>query len=206
MNGNSFSVSNQKGAFTIDANVGDVIKFSSVQIKEKYVTVKDNDFKENLLVVRVEPLIEILEEVTVKKSKIDAVSAGILQKPAKKYTVAERRLKTAGDFKPLQLLMIPLGGMPFDPIINAISGRTKMMRQNLQTERKEFALQTLNELFENNFYTEKLNIPIDYINGFKFFAVENEALRAVLKTRNKIKLEYILSELSIEYLKNFEQK
>lgn len=206
MNGNSFSVSNQKGAFTIDANVGDVIKFSSVQIKEKYVTVKDNDFKENLLVVRVEPLIEILEEVTVKKSKIDAVSAGILQKPAKKYTVAERRLKTAGDFKPLQLLMIPLGGMPFDPIINAISGRTKMMRQNLQTERKEFALQTLNELFENNFYTEKLNIPIDYVNGFKFFAVENEALRAVLKTRNKIKLEYILSELSIEYLKNFEQK
>jgi hypothetical protein len=203
---NSFSVTNENGFFTIDAAVGDVIKFTSVQCKEKNIVVKQNDFSDNLLVVNVAPMIEVLDEVTVKKSKIDAVSAGILSKPAKKYTPAERRLKTAGDFKPIQLLMIPLGGMPFDPILNAISGRTKMLKAELQVERKEFALQTLTELFEKSYFIEKLHIPADYVKGFQYYAVENNGLRSVLKTRNKTQIDFILSQLSVEYLKNFEEK
>jgi hypothetical protein len=102
--------------------------------------------------------------------------------------------------------MIPLGGMPFDPILNAISGRTKMLKAELQVERKEFALQTLTELFEKSYFIEKLHIPADYVKGFQYYAVENNGLRSVLKTRNKTQIDFILSQLSVEYLKNFEEK
>lgn len=206
MSRNSFSVTNREGIFTIEAAVGDVIKFSSVQIKDKTITVKQSDFKDQLLVVTVEPLVEILEEVVVKKVAIDAVSAGILSKPAKKYTPAERRLKAASEFKPKNFWAVPLGMVSLDAIINSISGRTKMLKKEVQIEQREFALQKLNELFQENYFIEKLNIPTEYVNGFKYFAVENQSLRAALKARNKTQTDYILSELSLEYLKNFEQK
>jgi hypothetical protein len=45
-----------------------------------------------------------LKAVIINSRMINAVSERIVAKEPKKYTVAERRLRTAGDFKPIMLL------------------------------------------------------------------------------------------------------
>jgi hypothetical protein len=75
-----------------------------------------------------------LKAAIINLNAINAVSERIVAKEPKKYTVAERRLRTAGDFKPIMLLN--LYGMPLDLIINKINGRTKRPKK-LVVRKKE---------------------------------------------------------------------
>ena len=70
-----------------------------------------------------------LDEVKVQKSNIDAVSLGILTKPGKVYTPAERRLKTAtGLYASANAGTMMGGSVGLDPLINWISGRTALLK------------------------------------------------------------------------------
>ena len=62
---------------------------------------------------------------------------GIIPYGQKKYTPAERKLKTAGDFKPIHLLGLLGGAFALDPIINKINGRTKKLKKEIKVEGKE---------------------------------------------------------------------
>ena len=111
--------------------------------------------------------------------------AGILSSPAKKYTKAERHLKTAGDFKPNLLVGLGIlgGALPIDPIINAISGRTKMLKKEVLVEREESLLATLKELFADEYqcYTKELSIAPDHIKGFQLYAVQDHKYEESIK-------------------------
>jgi hypothetical protein len=62
-------------------------------------------------------------------NNINAVSLGII--PANKIIYASRRkLRTAGDFKPIMLLGLMGSSMPLDPLINKINGRTKRLKRS----------------------------------------------------------------------------
>ena len=74
--------------------------------------------------------VNILDEVFIaSNSEFNAVSLGILKKEIKPLTPYERQLYTAGDFKPVHLLSILTGSLNVDPIINAITGRTKRLKK-----------------------------------------------------------------------------
>ena len=154
-----------------------------------------------------ETLINLLDEVKINQFKnINSVSLGLVSKNQKKYTPAERRLKYAGDFKPIDFLKIVGGGLDVDGIINKISGRTALLRKELVIERKELLMNKLNDLFEDNFYTETLKIPSEYIKGFKFYSVEDEKFVAAMKDKNKTLATFILVELAVKYTEIINQK
>lgn len=172
---NNFVLSKEGGYFSIKAKPGDSLMFSSIQFKGKYVTIKEADFTGDLLFVRLEPMIHELDQVVIDKyDNINAYSLGILTKPAKSYTPAERRLKTAGDLKPSDFLGLLGGSMPADPIINAISGRTARLKKELAVEKKEMLMERIRERFEERYFVEKLKIPSEYVSGFLFYIVEND--------------------------------
>lgn len=80
--------------------------------------------------------VNILEEVFIQsKSEFTALSLGIIQKEIKPPSPYERQLYTAGDFKPIHLLSLLGGSLQVDPIINAISGRTKRLKKYIQFEK-----------------------------------------------------------------------
>lgn len=88
------------GKFAILAKPKDMLVFTSINYEYKRKFLENEDFNSNDLLIILTKKIEQLEEVTVFKSpKFDAFEMGILEKPAKEYTVAERRLKNAGEFK-----------------------------------------------------------------------------------------------------------
>ena len=162
------------------------------------MVLKQKDFGNKLFFVRLKTKINNLEEVTIN-NKINAVSLGIIPKGIKRYTPAERRLKNAGDFKPIQLLSILGGTLPVEPIINAITGRTDRLKKELVVENKEKLLLKLNDLLNDEFYTNELNIPLEKIKGFQIMAIDNPKIIEAILNNNKTMTSFLLLEFSKSY-------
>ena len=148
------------GYFTVKAAVSDTLIFSAVHLEAKQHIVEKEDFGENLLFIKLESLLNNLEEITITEYKnINAVALGIVPAGQKTYTPAERKLYAAGKFKWYSPLLIPVGGMSVDGLINSISGRTTMLKKEVQVERKEMLLEELKSDFSDSYLIDKLNIP-----------------------------------------------
>ena len=181
------AITDLKGFFTINAKVGDSLLLSSVQFKSvnKIITPKDLT---NLFFVNMQPIMNELKEVVVKRPSVSAESLGIIPYGQKKYTQAERKILTA------------TSGFGIDPILNLFSGRTAMLKKELEVEKKESYLVQLENLFDKNHYVNTLHIPSDYVKGFLYFAVENSKFTRVLKTKNRTSIEFLMSELATQYI------
>jgi hypothetical protein len=194
------TISDSNGEFFILAKADDLLVFTSVNLEYHRRIIEEEDLKPELLIIKMTAKVTELEEVIVNKHpEINAVSLGISPKGIKKYTPAERRLKTAGDFKPIQLLGILGGSLPVDPILNAISGRTAMLKKELEVEKKEYLLALIGSLFDENYFTKTLKIPSDYIKGFQYYSIEDKKLAEALKSKNKTKIEFLIVPLAAKY-------
>lgn len=194
----STTVTDQSGNFSLFVKVSDTLKFSGLQIVSSKVVISKADFSKSLLVVNLQPKVFELPEVKVTDyPNINAVSLGILQKPAKKYTPAERRLKTATSLDGA----VGFGGiMSLDPLLNWISGRTAMLKKELNVERKEFLKKKIENYFDEQYFTKTLKIPAEFVEGFLYYAVEDEKLMQLSSEENKGLIQFKLVEISIEYL------
>ena len=57
----------------------------------------------------------------------------------------------------------------------------------------------LDDLYDDEYYIQRLKIPADYVNGFKHYIVENEKFTEVLKFKNKKMTEFLMVELAVKY-------
>lgn len=186
---------NDRGYFSIRVTIGDTLQFSAIHlIATKHIIEKD-DFGENLLFVEMKSKLNELEEVTIVQYKnINAVSLGIIPKNQKTYTPAERKLKAASEMSIGTIISI-------DPLLNWISGRTRMLKKEVEVERKEFLIDRTADYYQKEYFTDVLKIPEDYVDGFLFYVVENSRFVMAMKDKNKTMATFILSELAVEYLK-----
>ena len=185
------------GYFTIRVNVNDTLQFSGVQFKLKKVVVRPRDLTSDLFLVNLELISYNLKEVVIDQHKdINAVSMGILAAPAKKYSPAERKLHEA-----------TTGGgiVPLNPILNTISGRTNMLKKEIEVEKKEYTIRKLNEWFEASFYTERFNIPVDYIQGFQYFLADDPDFESAVRSKNKTLTVFLMGEVAVQYLNSIQE-
>jgi len=181
------------GYFSIPAAVNDTLLFSSIQFTAKEVVVKQEHFGSDLLIVSIEPMHRQLTEVIINDySHINSVRLGLVPANQKKYTPAERRLATASQFK-----MNPLG---LDPIFNAFSGRTAMLRKAAETEKKETLIDKIYYLYSEDDIVAKLKIPVEYVRGFLFYVVENKYLTKAIDEKNHEMARFMMSGLATKYL------
>lgn len=196
------AVTDSRGYFKIKAKVSDTLQFSAINLKATRYVLKESDFSNDLLLIKMESLITELKEIAIINYKnINAVALGIIPVNQKSYTPAERKLAAAGDFKWYSPLLIPLGGMSVDGLINSISGRTTMLKKELVVERKEMLQAETLDYFERKYFVETLKIPDEYVDGFLFYIVENEKFVNAMKDKNKTMASFVLSELAVEYLR-----
>ena len=187
------SKSTSKGQFTIYASARDVLVYSSPNFEDGKKTITSEEFKAGKFAISMIPKVTQLEEVVV--SKDDELVRSELWDNAKEYTPAERRLRQAA--KPTRLNQ----GLEIsnDAIINAISGKSKRLRKELAVEKKEAYMEQIEDAYPDEYYSESLGIEKDYVNGFKFFIVEDAAFIKVLDKRNKLGMDAVILELSQEY-------
>lgn len=181
------TTTDENGDYSLFAMAGDTLKFTSIQIETKKVVISQADLTKSILVTSLLPNVINLDEVQIKEYKnINAVSLGILEKPAKQYTPAERKLYTATT------------GL-LDPLLNTISGRTAMLKKEVVVEKKEKLLQKIEYQFGIDYFTKKLKIPAENVKGFWYYAVDDPRLEEALHAKNKTKAAFILAELATKY-------
>lgn len=195
----TFSDSN--GYFNIKVAVGDSLLFSAIHLKIFKYKITVEDSTKTLLYFPMESRVNVLDDITVTEYKsITPESLRIIPSGMKIKTPVERRLYTAGKFKWYSPLLIPLGGMDVDGMINAISGRTAMLKKELEIEKKTFLIDEIKLDYDKKYLIEKLNIPEDYAEGFYFYLVDQPRFKGIYKGDDKIQCEFELAKLAVQYL------
>lgn len=187
------SITDKEGYFSIKAAVGDTLLLSAVQFKSVKIKVTQEHVQSNLFFVKMRPIMNELKEVIVRRyPTISAEALGIIPYGQKKYTPAERKLATATSGR--------LNPMGLDPLLNYFSGRTAMLKKELEVEKRETFFAQLEAMFDQNHFVNTLHIPTIYVKGFLYFAVENSKFTRVLATKNRTSIEFLLAELATQYI------
>lgn len=182
--------SNAKGEFVIYAKTGDVLILSGANLEHKRKTITRDEFNAGTLQIAMQPKITELDEVVVDKN--DAFS---VVKPEKVYTPAERKLRTAS--KPVELIQGL--GISNDAILNFFSGKTKTLKKGVQVEKEIARLEKIDSYFDESYFTENLEIPKDYVNGFKYYIVGDQEFAKALDGNNKMAMEASIIKLAEKY-------
>lgn len=207
------TITNEKGFFEIVAKLNDTIVFSAVQFKLKNIVVEqgiiDEGFGEVLLEMRVEELEGVtlynklsgdpafdLKNSGVKK-KLNFYDLGIPGSTKAPPTQSERRLQEAsmGKFQWGFLTTIPL-----NPIINAISGRTKMLKKRVKLESEEAFIEKIKEQFEP-VLMDVYGLKKEESYRFFYFCSLAETYGAKCRNANSV----VQMEFLIDQLKEFQK-
>jgi hypothetical protein len=190
------TITNEKGEFWLDVKEDDLLVFSAVHLNYWRKSISANDIKNGKIEVVMTAKVSELQEVVVTEyTKINAQDLGIINYKPVSYTPAERRLRTATT------------GL-LDPLLNWISGRTKRLKKDIGIEQKEFMLVWLDYNFDNVVFTDTFKIPKEYVEGFKFYVVEDIDLAQAIQAKNKTRVTFLLGEIAQEFLNflNHEEK
>ena len=207
-----FTISNGNGNFKISVKLNDTVVFSSVQHKTKVLVIDEDIVLNKIVTVVLEEQINQLKEVIVGKiltgdllSDIDNTEGdppinfydvGIPGYTGKIATQSERRLNeatTGGGF------------IPLNPILNAISGRTKMLKQQVALEAQDELLFSIKARLSKVFF--ELN-PLDehLIMDFFYFCQEDENFTRTCKNQSDLKILQFLENKYNQYINNLKLK
>ena len=125
---------------------------------------------------------QLSEVVLTEYRNITTESLGIIPKGMKTYTPAERKLKqaTGGDNQYGLSTRVS-----FDAILNAISGRTRMLKKELEIEKKEILLENVKLDYSTEYLIKNLNIPEALTEGFLYYLIEDREFVSAYKSDNK---------------------
>ncbi len=197
MDGTSL-ITDDIGQFSIYAKEGDLIKISGVAFQTKLVVLKAEDFGENIFIISIKVKLNQLEEV--KVTKLSGVSLGIISPFTKHYTPAERKLNSASNAYPTLGVGNFIGGSAgLDPVLNWMSGRTAMLKKEVEVEKKETLMDKIEDWYETKYFTQTLKIPEEYVKGFEYYIVEDTQFAEAIKSKNKTMATFIMNELALRY-------
>ncbi|MBT8185653.1 MAG: hypothetical protein KJN76_12485 [Eudoraea sp.] len=210
------TISDQRGNFNIQVTLGDTLLISAVQFKRKSLVINASILASQEIIVPLEEFVNELDEVVVRPydlsgdlnkdmqnmdtgQVVSATSLGLPNARVKPLIQSERQLQTAtaGKFHPLMLL-----NPPIDPLINAISGRTKMLKKRFARDKKAMQLQRLRSGIADSLFLTQLKIPREKIDDFMYFCEVDESFETLVKSENRIAIWEFLLKKSDVYRKN----
>lgn len=191
-----FTTTNSVGAFQITARLNDTIQFTAIKYETKEILVTVKHLSNKTLNVKLEEYINVLDEVVIGKVLTGDLNSDIQNSDAEKpidfydtgipgytglpKTQSERRLNEA-----------TTGGgiVPLNPIINAITGRTKMLKKRIVLERKDNLINSIKDRLSEEFFN---NNPLDPNFRIEFLYYCSEDLEFEQRCKNKSDIEIII--------------
>ncbi|MGS2761193.1 carboxypeptidase-like regulatory domain-containing protein [Sinomicrobium sp. M5D2P9] len=200
----SATITDAHGYFDIPAQEGDSILFSAVQYRKEEIIVTAEILATPSFVIHLTEQVTELDEVVLKnltgnlatdlrRIKTDSVTAihmGLPNATRRLPTQTERRLNeatTGGGF------------IPLNPILNAISGRTRMLKDRLQKEKETAKVEKVRSSFDNDFFVS-LGIPEEKIYDFLYFCAVQPRYNQILDLNNKMFLQQFLKKQAETYV------
>jgi hypothetical protein len=123
---------------------------------------------------------------------VTASTLGLPNAYVKIPTKAEREL-TAATANPI---------MSFDPLINAITGRTKMLKQRVERNKLYDRTERVRDFYEDSVYQKDLGIPLEKIDDFLYFCEVDPKFQEIVDTHDHIKIWDYFLQKSLIYRKN----
>lgn len=196
------TITDEKGEFNLVVNEDDLIIFSAVHLNYWRRSISINDIKNGFIEVEMTSKEQILEEVVVTEyTKINAQELGIINVQPKSYTPAQRKLRPA-QLKTIDFINFNSVLVPLDPLFYWVAGKTKLLKKELEVEKKEMLMLKLNQWNDDKFYTHELKIPEKYVEGFKIVIIYDKEVCDFLNTNNKFQGNFRIIELAEDFLKN----
>ncbi|WP_338357275.1 carboxypeptidase-like regulatory domain-containing protein [Yeosuana marina] len=203
-----FTITDSEGRFKIRAKLNDTLLFSSIQHKPKTVIIDKNIIVLKAMRVFLEEKINELDEVVVGKiltgnllldiSKtegdppINFYDVGIPGYTGKPATISERKLNEATTGS---------GIIPLNPIINALTGRTKMLKNRVKIDEKEALMQSIKARLEKDFLASN-PLQDDLVMDFFYFCADDENFIVHCKNQTDFKILIFLRMKYRQYLEN----
>ncbi len=203
-----FTITDSTGRFKIRAKLNDTLLFSSIQHKPKTVIIDKNIIVLKAMRIFLEENINELDEVIVGKiltgnllldisntegePPINFYDVGIPGYTGKPATISERKLNEATTGS---------GIIPLNPIINALTGRTKMLKNRIKIDEKEALMQSIKARLAKDFF---MSNPLngDLKMDFFYFCADDENFIAHCKNQTDFKILIFLRMKYRQYLEN----
>ncbi|WP_276165727.1 carboxypeptidase-like regulatory domain-containing protein [Zobellia alginiliquefaciens] len=203
------TITDIEGFFNISANLNDTLVFSAVQYKRKEIVVTQSLLESKLLMVPLEESLTELEEVVVMpyslsgniasdlrnlktEPVVTASTMGLPNAYVKPISKAEREFQaaTANPY------------MSFDPLINMITGRKKMLKARVKRNNTYARTERVREFYPDSLFTSELKIPLDKIDEFMYFCEVDATFQEVVDTHDHLKIWAFMERKSAVYRKN----
>ena len=204
------TITDINGFFSIAVNLNDTLVFSAVQYRRKEMIVTLSVLESKLLMVPLDEALTELEEVIVMPYNLSGdvgrdlnrlntepvVTASTLGLP-NAYAIfpsqAERLLNEA-----------TTGGgiLPINPVLNAITGRTKMLKSRVARNATYNRTQRVRSFYADSLYVSRFKIPEDKIDDFMYFCEIDPVFQVTVDTHDRLKIWEFMRRKSISYRKN----
>lgn len=203
------TITDVNGFFTIDVHLRDTLEFSAVQYRKKIIIVSKPIMESKFISIELDESLTQLDEVTVTPYNLSGdlmkdlatlelepvVTASTLGLPNAyviPLTKAERELSAATS-NPF---------MSFDPLINAITGRTKMLKKRVVRNKLYQRSLRVKAIFTDSIYQEQFHIPNEKIDDFLYFCEVDPVFQNVVDTHDHIQLLEYMRKKSVIYRGN----
>ncbi|NKI30323.1 hypothetical protein HCU67_00085 [Muricauda sp. DJ-13] len=200
------TITDFEGNFSIEVRELDTLVFSAVQLKRKILPVTEPIFNSSFVRVPMQAFVNELREVVVlpynlsgdlntdakamNVAPVTAESLGLPNAHAKIPTQSERKLMQAsyGKFN-LGMLLSP----PLDPLINMITGRTKMLKNRVAVDKKYAKTNAVEASIVDSLFLSELKIPKRKIADFMYFCEVDDEFQQLVSRKDQLLLwEYLL--------------
>lgn len=213
------AITDINGYFTIVVRLNDTLVFSAVQYERKEIVVHAAILESKFLSVPLEESNIALDEVIVMPYNltgeldrdmknmdvgqvVSATSLGLPNAHVKPLMQSERLLREAS-MGPFSIGM--LTSIPFNPLINAISGRTKMLKKRVARDIKYNKSQHLRTQFADSLFVLQLKVPLEKIDDFLYFCEVDSNFDTIVDSRDLFAIWEFIKQKSVVYRNNNEQ-
>lgn len=206
---NRATITDIDGFFQIAGNLNDTLVFSAVQFKKKELVITREVLQQRMLNVTLEDALTELDEVVVTpynltgditkdidiiktEAVITSSTLGLPNAYVLPITKAERELYEATTG----------GGIPLNPIINGISGRTKMLKERIARNKLYSRTERVKEFYADSLFRTDLKIPEEKIDDLLYFCEVDSAFQTVVDTHDRLKIWEFIRRKSVLYREN----
>ncbi|MGJ8658899.1 MAG: carboxypeptidase-like regulatory domain-containing protein [Cellulophaga fucicola] len=196
---NKGSITNENGGFSIPVRLQDTIEFSAVQFKNRQIVITQKilDFK-NYIINLDETLEELDEVVLDQRTKVTAMSLGFVHANVKTLELAEREL-ISGKTMSFDGIKNSL-----DPVINFVSGRTKMLNERVARNKRYATGQKMRHKYLDSITLTKLKIPKSRLQEFVLYCEQDEDFDAFMLQTNDVFIKAFFKMKAKSFLKEKE--
>jgi hypothetical protein len=204
------TITDAEGFFRISVHYGDTLYFSAIRYRKTSLVITQEVLEASSVLIPLTPYVNELDEVVVTPynlsgrldadverlppvNPVSAFSLGLPNAAAKRLTQTENRLYEA-----------TTGGgiVPLNPIINAITGRTKYLKKQLALERRYALSVNMRAKFPDSLFVNRLGILLERIPDFMYYCEVDAVFQETANSNDALLIWEFLETKSKEYLNN----